>query len=901
MSSFFEVFKSFFLSKNISEQEIRLYDPLVKKQYDETRLKKEQKEQKEQAYSIITNTFEEIVNKSLEKHTNFQKYIKITNFTKSPKGTIYYKIPTDAFVRFVVWSQKKNGFDNKNVILFQNIIQYIINSDVNRFFSNNLDFERTCTFDLNYMTHHYKKQKSIYISSSSYKNSILTKFTNDPSDEQKKFLKSFASTLKNMLSTNCQIVLGNFLVYNNYFDDIDGIKTIVKSMGHSTTLLATKIHDKIYLYWYDSLGYSQSNSTDIFIQNFTNNLNIVTGKKTFVYVKSLYKKYDNNLQALTSQYDIGMCQLFSLFWIHNVMMIMYNLRKQNNPYGYNISTWIDNIDNFLVGYVKTKLGISDESFEEKKHEVYSGVYTILVNFFVNVTNKMLEQKIGFYDEETLKNKLTPSKYTEFTNIDSLYNSSQNKPNEVIIEEFANIFKSSDIKTLNIIKKTLSSTCKNLEECRNKISSFSTNDKRVFLINYYKNYFKYFSLSQFLETYLDDIINNKQSELNLIPEEEQRGPTIEIYKRYTKETYPDEEKDMNIQAWKNRIDIVSSSVNELTKKRISDIEKFAKTDITVSDIKSEYQLEAQMIYDLQDKLNELKEMYNLLLLDLSEDLRKQVEDFFVKQQAEKYYNQVISNVNSFKKIYFKVPKNSDTIDDRLGNISKYFIIKYLTSVYENKNIPYEKDIEFPEDFVNKIQRQIVKNIIQISDSEVKYFTDRILNESSKTRLKLVEELKKYYNLPDELLYKINNNIELKNCVEQFKDIYTNNKDIRIESAKESARNIFNLAKSKALLSLYDFDTLYNSAKFNYNHYYEIIKSIFDNTKSKIKRLLFETCEVDEDCFSQCCIQDPLLKSEKFCSRKDVCDVENQRRERLKRKNVYTDIDTSNILQMKRSRK
>lgn len=900
MSSFFDVFKSFFLSKNISGQEIQLYDPLVKKQYDETRLKKEQ--EKEQAYSIITNTFQEIVNKSLEQHTNFQKYIKITNFIKSPKGTIYYKIPTDAFVRFVVWSQEKIGFDNNNIILFQNMIQFIINSDISRFFSNNLDFERTCTFDLNYRVDNYKNQNTIYLSSSSYKRRKKIKFTNNPSEERdKNFLSSFASTLINMFSTNCQILLGNLSVYINYFDDINGIKTTVNAIGHATTLLAIKIQDKIYLYWYDSLGYSPTRPIDIFIQEFTNNLNIVTGKETFVYIKSLYKKYDNNLQTLTSEYDIGMCQLFSLFWIHNVIMIMYNLRKQNNSYGYDIWMWIDNIDDLLVGYVKTKLGISNESFDKKRQEVYAGVYTILVNFFVNVTNTMLEKKIGFYDEKTLLSKLTPSKYKEFTNIDILYNSSQNKPNNVIIEEFANIFKSSDIKTLNIIKKTLASTCNSLEECKNSVATFSTDDKRVFLINYYKNSFKYFSLSQFLETFLDDMINNKTPELNLIASEEQRGSTVDIYKRYTKEKYPDEEKDMNIQAWKKRIDLISSSVNQLTKKRISEIEKFAKTDITVSDIRSEYQVEAQMIYDLQDKLNELKEMYTLLLSDLSDDLRKQVEDFFIKKQAEKYYNQVISNVNSFKKIYFKIPKSSDTIDDRLGNISKYFIIRYLTSIYQNKNIPYEKEVVFPKDFVDKIQGQIVKNIIQISDSEAKYFADSIISVPSKLRKTLVEDLKNSYNIPVDLLYKINNNIESKICSDQFKEIYMKNRDVKIESAKESARNIFNLAKSKALLSLYDFDVLYNSAKFNYNHYYEIIKSIFDNTKSKIKKLLFETCEVDEDCFSQCCIQDPLLKSEKFCNRKDVCDVESQRRERLKRKNVYADIDTSNILQTKRTRK
>jgi hypothetical protein len=891
MSSFFNVFKSFFLSKNISDKEIQLYDPLVKAQYDEMKLKKEQ--EKEQAYSIITNTFEEIINKSLTQNVNFQKYIKITNFIKSDKGTIYYKIPTDAFVRFVVWSQEQIKFDKNNVILFQNMIQFIINSDVNRFFSNNLDFERTCTFDLDYRQDYYKKQFTTIISSSSYNNGKDMIFTNNPSDEKdNKFLKSFSSKLINMFSTNCQVVFGSLSLFNNYFAEIDGVKTRVKATGHATILLATKMGNKIYLYWYDSVGYSPTRPTDVFLEEFTNSLNTVTGKETFVYVKSMYKKYDNNIQALTSQYDIGMCQLFSLFWIHNVMMIMYNLRKQNNIYGYNISLWIDNIDEFLVGYVKTKLGISDESFEQKKQEVYAGVYMILVNFFVNVTNTMLEQKIGFYDEETLKTKLTPSKYIEFANIEGLYNSKQNKSDETIIEEFAKIFKSSDIKTLNITKKTLSSTCNNLNECRSFMESFSTDEKRTFLINYYKNSFKYFSLSQFLETYLDTMINNKESSLDLIPSEEQRGSSINIYKRYTKEKYSDEEKDMNIQAWKHRIDLVSSSVDDLTKKRISDIEKFAKTDITVSDIKSEYELEAQMIYDLQDKLNELREMYTLLLGDLPEDLRRQVEDFFVKQDGEKYYNQVINNVNRFKKIYFKFPKSSDTVEDRLINISKYFIVKYLAEEYQNKNIPYEKDIVFPKSFASRIRNQIVKNIIEISDSEAKYFANRILTDTSINRKKLVEELKQSYHLPNELLFKINNKINLKECFEQFNQIYINNKESRIESAKESARNIFNLAKSKALLSLYDFETLYNSAKLNYNNYYEIIKSIFDNTKNRIKKLLFESCEVDEDCFSQYCAQDPLIKSDKYCARKG---------DKLKRKSVYADIDTSNILQTKRTRK
>lgn len=897
MSSFFNVFKSFFLSKNISEQEIQLYDPLVKAEYDKMR---QEKEQKEQAYSIITNTFEEIVNKSLQQNVNFQKYIKITNFIKSDKGTIYYKIPTDAFVRFVVWSQEQITFDKNNVILFQNMIQFIINSDVNRFFSNNLDFERTCTFDLYYRQDYYKKQFKTMVSSSIYNDGKTMVFTNNPSDKNdKKFLESFASNLINMFSTNCQVVLGSLTIINNYFAEIDSVKTIVKANAHATVLLATKMGDKIYLYWYDPVGYSPTRPTDVFLQEFINSLNTVIGQETFVYVKSMYKKYDNNIQALTVQYDIGMCQLFSLFWIHNVMMIMYNLRKQNNIYGYNISLWIDNIDDFLVGYVKTKLGVSEEDFEQRKQEVYSGVYMILVNFFVNVTNTMLEQKIGFYDEETLKRKLTPSKYIDFTNIENLYNSPENKPNEIIIEEFSKIFKSSDIKTLNIIKKTLSSRCNNLEECRNVVESFSIDEKRVFLINYNKNSFKYFSLSQFLETYLNDMINNKNSSLDLIPSEEQRGTRIDIYKRYTKETYPDEEKDMNIQAWKQRIDLVASSVNELTEKRISEIEKFAKTDITVPDIKSEYETEAKLIYDLQDKINELREMYTLLLSDLSPDLRKQAQDFFVKQEGDKYYDQVINNVNRFKKIYFKFPKSSDTVEDRLINISKYFIVKYLAEEYQNKNIPYEKEVVFPKGFVQRIRNQIIKNIIEISDSEAKYFANRILTELPTNRKKLVEELKQSYNLPTDLLYKIKNKIDLKECFEQFNQIYTINRDTRKESAKESARNIFNLAKSKALLSLYDFETLYNSAKLNYNNYYEIVKIIFDNTKSKIKRLLFESCEVDEDCFSQCCVQDPLIKSEKYCAIKDVCDI--QRREKLKRKNVYADIDTSNILQTKRTRK
>lgn len=901
MSSFFDVFKTIFLSKSIKDQEIQLYDPIVRKKYDETRLKKEQQE-KEQAYSIITDTFNDILNKSLQSNTDFQKYIKITNFIKSSKGTIYYKIPTDAFVRFVVWSQENITFDSNNTILFQHMIQFIINSDINRSLSNNLDFERTCTFDLDYRVDHYKGSKKIFLSSSSYNNGNTIKFMNNPSNSNDKdFLKTFASKIINMFSTNCQILLCSLSLFNNYFADISGKKTRVNATGHATILLAIKINNKIYFYWYDSLGYSPSRPTDVFIQEFTNSLNTVIGQELFVYVKSMYKKYDNNLQALTAQYDIGMCQLFSLFWIHNVMMIIYNLRKQNNPYGYNIWMWVDNIDDLLVGYVKTKLNISDNDFESRKQDVYTGVYLILVNFFVNVTNTMLEQKIGFYDDVTLQKKLTPTKYNNFLEIDNIYNSQEKKSNEVIIEEFSKIFASSDIKTLNIIKKTLSSTCKNLEECRKSVDTFSTDEKRKFLINYYKNLSRYFSLSQFLEEYLDDMINQKDSVLDLIPSEEPRGSQIQIYKRYTKESYPDEEKDINIQAWKKRIDIVSSSVNKLTKKRISDIENFAKTDITIPDIKSEYEMEAQMIYDLQDKINELKEMYELLSKDLSEDMRSHVQNIFVKKEGQKYYNQVISNINSFTKIYFKIPKNTDTIDDRLGNISKYFIVKYLTSVYQNKNIPYEKEITFPEDFVNKIQGQIVKNIIQISDSEAKYFSDKILNTSSH-RDKLVEELKESYNLPVKLLGQIKSKRDIKETFEQFKEIYKQNRDVRIESAKESARNIFNLAKSKALLSLYDFDTLYNSTKFNYNHYYEIIKQIFDNTKTNIKKLLFESCEVDEDCFSQCCIQDPFLKSEKLCGKRDVCDTESQKkRERLKRKNVFIDIDSSNILQTKRLRK
>ena len=884
MASFFNVFKSEFLSESKS---IELYDPSVSKDREEII--------KKQAYKIITNTFENIVNKSLQTYSPYQKYIKITNFIKTEKGTLYYRIPTDSFVRAVIWSQENIKYDNNNTRLFQNTIQFIINSDISRFFSNNLDFEKTCTFDLDYRIDHYKGDKRTVLISSAVANGkpILYYYN---LERDKAFNTIFANMLIKKFETNCQIVIGNFSIFHNYFEDVSGTRKKVKSNSHAMILIAIKKDDYIFIYWYDPAGYSPKRPIDVFIEKFTENLNKTLGINTFIYMKSMQKIIDNNLQSLTDEYDIGMCQLFSLFWIHNVMMIMYNLQKQNNPYGKNIWLWIDNIDELLVGYMKNKLGVTDNNFDERKDEVYSSVYNVLTNFFVNVTNTMLEQKVGFYDDITLQNKLSDKQLKEYNEIPQKIISIQEN---VLLEDFSNIFRSTDIKTLNIIKKTLSDQCKNLEECRKLIQNFSIDEKKNFLIEYNKNTFRYYSLSQFLEQYLDDMIKDSESELDIIPSQEPRGTKIEIYKRFTKVQYPDEQNDLNIQAWKKRIDLTSSSVNKLTKKRISDIEKFAQTDITVSDIKSEFDSEAQMIYDMSDKVTELYNMYELLKKDLAKDpnLLKQVLELYEKKEAQKYFDQVKVNVNNFKKIYFKFPKKTDTVDKRLVNISTYFITKYLISVY-GKNIPFEKDITFPKDFVNKIQTQIIRNIMEISDREANYYMERILNDSKENRSNLIKELEETYNLPTLLLKNIKFKINLKNCLEEFKQIYVNNKDIRTESAKETATNIFYFAKSKSLLSLYNFDALYNNTKYNYTHFYDVIKMIMDETKTNIKKLLFESCEVDEDCFSRCCVSDPILKGEKFCGKIEQC---NSQKEKLKRKMILSDIDSTNILQTKRRKK
>jgi hypothetical protein len=93
-----------------------------------------------------------------------------------------------------------------------------------------------------------------------------------------------------------------------------------------------------------------------------------------------------------------------------------------------------------------------------------------------------------------------------------------------------------------------------------------------------------------------------------------------------------------------------------------------------------------------------------------------------------------------------------------------------------------------------------------------------------------------------------------------------------------------------MSLNYFDPLYDEANINYNKYYKIIKHIITTTNSKIKKLLFETCKINNECFSNYCVQDPYL-SDKFCGNKSM-------HKGMKRKEHGIDID--NILETKRIR-
>lgn len=880
MSSLFNIFNSIFSKPKSVDQDFSLYNPSTKQE----RIERE----KTEAEAIINNTFQDILKKIDQ--TNPQKYIKFTNYEKSLNGTVYYRIPTDVFVRFVIWAQRHIEFDDYNDKLFENILQFIITSDMNRFFSNGLDFERTCTLDLERTQRKYNGKETVFLSSSFYNDKEEFEITNGI---DKEFVKTFYLTLSKMF-LECKIVFINLKINIYKYEDINGVRKRTKEDAHATVLLAVKNveHNKIYFYWYDPHGYYEENKYYyIFFRNLANELNrnINSAVGVFEFIESRDKD-DNNLQSLTSKHDVGMCQLFSLLWVHNVMMIIYNLQKQNNSHAHHIFTWIDKIDTILALSVAKKLNIEISEFEERKEEIYENVYKVLVNFFINVTNTIFEKKIGFYDYKTLLQKLTPEKFDEYINIENIYNS---KTDEIIIEEFFKIFSDPEIKNINIIIKTLSYACKNLQECRTIAENFlhSVDDKRTFLKEYHKNAFKYFSMSEYFEEYLNIFIRKE-----LVPPTEIRGYKKEIYKRYSNLHYPDEQNDQDIKAWKKLISLVSSSSKKITKKKISEIEKLSDS-VSYIDESQIYDTEEGMIDDLQYKFEELTEIYNNLLNDLSVELRTEVQTYFVQKNGTELYNKIISNIRvlkNLKKLHKIVSKKTDTINKHLEDKTKYFIKEHLLSKSNNYNILdiIRENVEIKQNFVEKIQNLIIKNIMEASDKEAKTFQFKILNSNNYNENDLnvlVKNLKDSHNLPEELLQQIKKRNDPTWTSEQFNTIYIQNREMREESAKENARNIYNLAKTMVLLEFHNFYGIYDYTVEDYNKYYEIIKHIFvEISKKDMKKRLYENCNEDTDCFSNCCTQE-------MCNKIDKCNIRDQRK---RRKIILSGIDKSNITEIKR---
>ena len=131
--------------------------------------------------------------------------------------------------------------------------------------------------------------------------------------------------------------------------------------GHRTLLFIENINDVLHVYYYDPHGsnkLSWSNQENIYNKLEEMFSVFVRPAASSIGIKDLFvHKYETicllGIQALSSGYDIGMCQIFSSLWLYSVVKVIVETTK-NNIILPLTSDWLYLIDDYFISQFDRK-------------------------------------------------------------------------------------------------------------------------------------------------------------------------------------------------------------------------------------------------------------------------------------------------------------------------------------------------------------------------------------------------------------------------------------------------------------------------------------------------------------------------------------------------------------------
>lgn len=131
--------------------------------------------------------------------------------------------------------------------------------------------------------------------------------------------------------------------------------------GHRTLLFIENINDVLNIFYYDPHGsnkLSWSNKQNIYNKLYEMFNVFVKPATSSTGIKDLIvNKYETicllGIQALTSSYDIGMCQIFSSLWLYSVVKVIVETTK-NNIILPLTSDWLYLIDDYFISQFDRK-------------------------------------------------------------------------------------------------------------------------------------------------------------------------------------------------------------------------------------------------------------------------------------------------------------------------------------------------------------------------------------------------------------------------------------------------------------------------------------------------------------------------------------------------------------------
>lgn len=177
-----------------------------------------------------------------------------------------------------------------------------------------------------------------------------------------------------------------YSIYKNLTNCKDGFKlySIYKkgeSIGHRIVTYFENINDTITIYYYDPHGNENTTSRDlnmyIFFEFITDCMNYISKTYNYKYkfkFEQFFSGCPIGLQAYSSNFDIGMCQTFTLFWLYNIVQIKNFIRDIKYINEIPMSKLIPRIEE----YYSTNL----TDYE---------LYNLLISFLSEFTNEFLSK------------------------------------------------------------------------------------------------------------------------------------------------------------------------------------------------------------------------------------------------------------------------------------------------------------------------------------------------------------------------------------------------------------------------------------------------------------------------------------------------------------------------------